>query len=90
LKADIRSQKRHQYLILLEIETEPNYDPHSEYVVALESEGTMGQDEQWRILAEEAAQEKDPEKLAEIIEALTRALDECELQRSHASQQGAA
>ena len=32
----------------------------------------MGQDEQWRILAEEAAQEKDPEKLAEIIDALTR------------------
>jgi hypothetical protein len=50
----------------------------------------MGQDEQWRILAEETAQEKDPEKLAEIIEALTRALDERELQRSHASQQGAA
>ena len=49
----------------------------------------MGQDEQWRILAE-AAQEKDPEKLAEIIQALTRALDERELQRSHASQQGAA
>jgi hypothetical protein len=43
----------------------------------------MGQDEQWRILAKEVAQEKDPEKLAEIIEALTRALDEYELQRSH-------
>jgi len=35
----------------------------------------MGQDEQWVILAEEAAQEKDPEKLMKIIEALTKALD---------------
>ena len=51
----------------------------------------MGQDEQWRILAEEAAQEKDPEKLAEIIEALTRALDERERGLpTHARQQGAA
>lgn len=29
-----------------------------------------------RILAEEAAQEKDPEKLMKIIEALTQALDD--------------
>ena len=36
----------------------------------------MGQDVQWRILAEEAAQEKDPERLMEIIASLTRALDE--------------
>jgi hypothetical protein len=36
----------------------------------------MGQIEQWQILAEEAAQEKDPEKLMQIIDALTRALDE--------------
>jgi hypothetical protein len=42
----------------------------------------MGQDEQWRILAEEAAQVKDPEKLSEIIQALTRALDERELQKT--------
>jgi hypothetical protein len=35
----------------------------------------MGQDEQWVILAEEAAQEKDPEKLMKIIKALTEALD---------------
>jgi len=35
----------------------------------------MGQAEQWLILAEEAAQEKDPEKLIKIIEALTKALD---------------
>ena len=35
----------------------------------------MGQDEQWVILAEEAAQEKDPEKLMEIIKALNEALD---------------
>lgn len=30
----------------------------------------------WRILAEEATQEQDPEKMMEIISALTRALDE--------------
>jgi hypothetical protein len=35
----------------------------------------MGQDEQWVILAEEAAQEKDPEKLMAIIKAPTEALD---------------
>jgi len=35
----------------------------------------MGQDEQWAILAEEAAQERDPEKLMEIIKALNEALD---------------
>jgi len=31
---------------------------------------------EWRILAEEAAQENNPQKLLEIIEALTHALDE--------------
>ena len=36
----------------------------------------MSSTDEWRILAEEAAQENDPEKLMEIIEALTRALDE--------------
>ena len=36
----------------------------------------MGQAEQWEILAEEAAQEQDPEKLMQIIQALTAALDE--------------
>ena len=35
----------------------------------------MGQQEEWLILAEEAAQEKDPEKLMQIIRALTEALD---------------
>jgi hypothetical protein len=42
----------------------------------------MGQVEEWQILAEEAIQEQDPEKLLEIIEALTLALDNRELQRS--------
>jgi hypothetical protein len=42
----------------------------------------MGQIEQWQILAEEAIQEQDPEKLLEIIEALTGALDDRELQKS--------
>jgi hypothetical protein len=36
----------------------------------------MGQNGRQRILAEEAAQEKNPEKLMEIIASLTRALDE--------------
>ena len=34
------------------------------------------QDAEWRILAEEAAQESNPDKLIEIVEALTRALDQ--------------
>lgn len=50
----------------------------------------MGQVEQWQILAEEAAQERDPEKLMEIIEALTRALDDRDVQRSQAITRGAA
>jgi hypothetical protein len=35
-----------------------------------------GRDKEWKILAEEAAQEQDPKKLIQIIAALTRALDE--------------
>jgi hypothetical protein len=35
-------------------------------------------DAEWRILAKEAAQENDPAKSIEIVEALTRALDEQE------------
>ena len=38
----------------------------------------MPHDEEWRILAEEAAQENDPQKLIEIIEALNRALNQPE------------
>jgi len=34
------------------------------------------QDAEWRILAEEAAQENDPKRLIEIIDALTGALDQ--------------
>ncbi len=36
----------------------------------------MPHNAEWRILAEEAAQENNPQKLLEIIEALTHALDE--------------
>jgi hypothetical protein len=36
----------------------------------------MGNAEEWKILAEEATQEQDPEKLMQIIQALTNALDE--------------
>ena len=36
----------------------------------------MPQNAEWRILAEEAAQEDNPQKLLEIIEALTHALEE--------------
>jgi hypothetical protein len=49
----------------------------------------MGQDEQWVILAEEAAQEKDPEKLMKIIKALTEALD-AKASLSSTKEQGAA
>ena len=41
----------------------------------------MGQAEEWRVLAKEAAEEQDPEKLIEIIEALNRALEEQEAQK---------
>jgi hypothetical protein len=47
----------------------------------------MGQVEEWQILAEEATQEQDPEKLIEIIEALTRALDDRDRQRSQTKSQ---
>jgi hypothetical protein len=36
----------------------------------------MAKDATWQILAKEAAEEKDPEKLMQIIRALTEALDE--------------
>jgi hypothetical protein len=38
----------------------------------------MPQEQDWRLLAEQAAQEKDAAKLMEIIRALTRVLDEQE------------
>ena len=37
-----------------------------------------GHNEDWRILAEEARLEKDPDKLLEIVSALNRALDDRE------------
>jgi hypothetical protein len=43
----------------------------------------MPHDEEWRILAEEAALEKDPNKLLEIVVALNRALDEREEQKTN-------
>ena len=48
----------------------------------------MSENEEWRILAKEAAQERDPQKPMEIVEALTRALDERHEDR--AKKQGAA
>jgi hypothetical protein len=53
----------------------------------------MGNAEEWKILAAEAAQEKDPEKLLKIVEALTRALDQKgthKTQSAHSDTQGAA
>lgn len=35
----------------------------------------MPHDEEWKILAEEAAQEQDPKKLIEIVHSLTAAID---------------
>ena len=35
----------------------------------------MPHDEEWRVLAEEAAQEKDPDKLLEIVNTLNAAID---------------
>lgn len=45
----------------------------------------MPDDADWQILAEEAAQEKDPKKLIEIITALTAALDERQSKRPQVS-----
>ena len=39
---------------------------------------------EWKILAEEAAQERDPEKLMQIVNALNRALDEKEARKKSA------
>jgi hypothetical protein len=36
----------------------------------------MPHDEEWKILAEEAAQEHDPKKLIEIVNSLTAAIDQ--------------
>lgn len=36
---------------------------------------SVPQDAEWKILAEEAAQEKDPQKLLEIIFSLVEAID---------------
>jgi hypothetical protein len=49
-----------------------------------------GQVEQWQILAERGDTGARLQKLLEIIEALTRALDDRDLQRSQANQRGAA
>jgi hypothetical protein len=64
--------------------------PYRAYLSYVRERDFMGQVEQWQILAEEAAQERDPEKLMEIIEALTRALDDRDVQRSQAITRGAA
>ena len=44
----------------------------------------MVRDNEWKILAKEAAEEQDPEKLMEIVEALSRALDEKQPSRTDA------
>lgn len=43
-------------------------------------------EDDWKILAEEAAQEQDPKKLIEIVHSLTAAIDE-RLARKPAKQQ---
>jgi hypothetical protein len=50
----------------------------------------MENDAEWQILAEEAAQEKDPEKLMKIIEALSHALDAHRNGTGNAKERGAA
>jgi hypothetical protein len=51
-----------------------------------EKEILMGQVEEWKILAEEAVQERDPEKFMDIIESLTRALEDRDLRKSRPNQ----
>ena len=41
------------------------------------------QQQDWRLLAEQAAEEKDPAKLMEIIRALTSLLDEDQARKQH-------
>ena len=55
----------------------------SEYIWLHRERAPMPQDEEWRILAEEAQLEQDPNKLLEIISALNRALDEQQKQTPH-------
>ena len=45
----------------------------------------MPHDEEWKILAEEAAQEKDPQKLLEIVKSLTAAIDKEQSKKTHQS-----
>ncbi len=46
----------------------------------------MPHDEEWKILAEEAAQEKDPQKLLEIVKSLTAAIDKAQSKTTQQSQ----
>ena len=46
----------------------------------------MPHDEEWKILAEEAAQEQDPEKLIEIVHSLTAAIDAQVIRKAAAQQ----
>jgi hypothetical protein len=43
-----------------------------------------GRDKEWKILAEEAAQEQDPDKLLQIVNALNRAFEEEEARKKSA------
>jgi hypothetical protein len=45
--------------------------------------------EDWKILAEEAAQEKDPQKLLEIVRSLTAAIDQQLSEKAQPSQKPA-
>jgi hypothetical protein len=50
----------------------------------------LEQAKDWRILAKQVVEERDPEKLLEIVEALSRAIDEQEGLRHGLGQKRAA
>jgi hypothetical protein len=45
----------------------------------------MPEDAEWKILAEEAAQEKDPEKLLDIVLSLVAAIDKEQSKKTHSA-----
>jgi hypothetical protein len=58
----------------------------SEYTSGIKKGAAMPHDEEWRILAEEAVQEKDPQKLLEIVKSLTAAIDKEQSKKTQQSQ----
>lgn len=59
------------------------WPPYGHYSSAKEMRQFMVQASEWRMLAKQAAEEKNPERLIEIVGALICAIDEQEMQKTH-------